>query len=80
MIDQLKGSSIPSIEDVQQECDGGDDVALAIRDALAGGDGAAGLLVRVGKLCMEQGAYETARGYFRESLRLSTDSSVMIQS
>ncbi|KAI8111153.1 hypothetical protein M9434_004726 [Picochlorum sp. BPE23] len=80
MIDQLKGSSVPSIEDVQQECDGGDDVAWAIRDALAGGDGAAGLLVRVGKLCMEQGAYETARGYFRESLRLSTDSSVMIQS
>eukprot|EP00889_Picochlorum_renovo_P007608 jgi/Picre1/34638/NNA_002106.t1 len=80
MIDQLKGSSIPSIEDVQQECDGGDDVARAIRDALAGGDGAAGLLVRVGKLCMEQGAYETARGYFRESLRLSTDGNVMIQS
>lgn len=80
MIDQLKGS-IPSIEDVQQECvDEGDSVAQWIRDALDGGDGAAGLLVRVGRLCMEKGAYETARGYFRESLRLSNDGSVIIQS
>lgn len=78
ILDQFN-DRIPSIEEIRQQEGSVEGVEL-IRDALDGGSDGAGVLVRVGRLCMDKGAYDTARGYFRECLRIDTKGDVIIQS